>query len=106
MEACDLLSLGLDVRGWIPLPSVLQVGMLLAPGYLPRETTACASVQKGGEARRDEERYASGLREPTRALLHFLLSPNSISLSKSEMLCEASGFSPFFLLIVIFSPPV
>ena len=77
VEACDLLSLVLGVRGWAPLPSALQGGMLLARGYLPWETMACVpflQCRKGGEPRRGEERYGNGLREPTRALLHSLLS--------------------------------
>lgn len=69
------------------LPRALQVGMLLTPGYLPREITACAfsSGQKGWRSLQGGGKICYGFKEPARALLQSLCSPNSLSLYHSEM---------------------
>lgn len=85
MEARDLVSLGWGAGGQ---PRTAG-GDATCPWVSAQEDPSLCSlplVLEGWRSIREEERCAAGLREPMRALLHSLLSPNSLSLSRSEML--------------------
>lgn len=85
MEARDLVSLGWGARGQTHTAG----GDATCPWVSAQEDPSLCSlplVLEVWRSIREEERCAAGLREPTRALFHSLLSPNSLSLSRSEML--------------------